>query len=166
MWVFASHVESWMFESQPWQTLVVKTGKNSAIYVSGVLGDDHYKRMSRVTEPLIFNGHQCRAKVKICSPSPAMLRSKYEWKILELDDKLPPKTQTKSHEPKSPSDVFWSIFVRCPSLLSLSSKTFHKYFFLSRTRWPNFNQTNHKAICCKGDSSLFYWRDTLFIMGT
>ena len=48
--------ESWLFESQPRQTLVVKTGsysstgKCSAIRVSvSGLGDDHYKRIPRVT---------------------------------------------------------------------------------------------------------------------
>ena len=53
---FAPQAEGWMFESQPRQTLVVKTGsdstaKRSAIRVSvtGVLGDDHYKRTPRVT---------------------------------------------------------------------------------------------------------------------
>ena len=53
---FASQAEGWMFESQPRQTLVVKTGsdsstvKRSAIGVSiMVLGDDHHKRMPRVT---------------------------------------------------------------------------------------------------------------------
>ena len=53
---FASNAEGWVFESQSRQTYVVKTGsdistvKRSAIGGSHwVLGDDHYKRMLRVT---------------------------------------------------------------------------------------------------------------------
>ena len=52
---FASQAEGWFFECQPQQTLVVKTGsdcsfaKRSAIEVSRVLGDIHYKRMPRFT---------------------------------------------------------------------------------------------------------------------
>ena len=34
-------------------------------------------------EPSLLNGHECRLKVKICSPSPAMLTSPNEWKNLE-----------------------------------------------------------------------------------
>ena len=29
----------------------------------------------------LLNGHNCRAKVKICSPSPVMMTSPYGWKI-------------------------------------------------------------------------------------
>ena len=53
----APQAEGWVFETQPQQTLVVKTGmsesftaKRSALSVSPrVLGDDHYSPMSRVT---------------------------------------------------------------------------------------------------------------------
>ena len=58
-WVraFAPQAEGWVFESQPRQTLVVKIGSDSStvkrsalgLCLSRVLGDDHYKRMSRVT---------------------------------------------------------------------------------------------------------------------
>ena len=39
-------------------------------------------------EPVLLNGHKCRAKIKICSPSAAMVTSPNEWKILEWDEKL------------------------------------------------------------------------------
>ena len=57
-WVraLAPQAEDWVFESQPGKTEVFKTGsvsstaKRSAIGVSVTgLGDDHYKRMPRVT---------------------------------------------------------------------------------------------------------------------
>ena len=54
----------WVIESQPRQTLVVKTGPlpnaRQQLGVSWVLGEDHYKRISRVTvgeyakEPLML----------------------------------------------------------------------------------------------------------------
>ena len=44
---FAPQAEGWVLESQPRQTYVVKTGFNSS--TSTLLGDDHYKQMSRVT---------------------------------------------------------------------------------------------------------------------
>ena len=57
-WVrtFAPQADGWVFESEPEQTEVFQTGsesstaKRSALGVSiKVLGEDHYKRMSRVT---------------------------------------------------------------------------------------------------------------------
>ena len=69
-WVraFAPQAEDWMFEFQPRQTQVVKTGsasstaKRSALGVSRVLGDDHNKQIPRVTkEPSLINGHKCQA---------------------------------------------------------------------------------------------------------
>ena len=45
---------------------------------SRVLGDDHKKRLARVTvglarcRTLLLNGHECGVLVKICSLSPAM----------------------------------------------------------------------------------------------
>ena len=54
--VLVQQAVGWVFESQSRHTLVVKTGsdsstaKQSAIDVSRVPGDDHYKRMSLVTE--------------------------------------------------------------------------------------------------------------------
>ena len=57
-WVraFTPQAEDWVFESQPRRTHVVKTGSDSstdersALGVSvTVLGDDHYKRIPRVT---------------------------------------------------------------------------------------------------------------------
>ena len=41
-------------------------------------------------EPSLLNAHKCRVLVKICSPSPLMVTSPNEWKILEWDE----KTQT------------------------------------------------------------------------
>ena len=41
-----------------------------------------------VKELSLLNGHECRAQVKICSPSPAMVTSTYKCKILEWEDKL------------------------------------------------------------------------------
>ena len=53
---FTPQAKGWVFECQPRQTKVVETGsgsptaKRSAIGVSVTgLGDDHYKRMPRVT---------------------------------------------------------------------------------------------------------------------
>ena len=46
-------------------------------------------------EPSLFNGHECRAKVKIYSPSPAKVTSPYEWKILEWDENPQTNKQTK-----------------------------------------------------------------------
>ena len=53
---FVLHAEGWVFESQPRQTLVVKTGMTvplpnarQQVWVSRVLGDDHYKLVSHVT---------------------------------------------------------------------------------------------------------------------
>ena len=54
--VFTLQVEGWVFESQPWQTSVIKTGSDSSkcsaigASVTQVLGDDHYKQMPHVTE--------------------------------------------------------------------------------------------------------------------
>ena len=47
-----------------------------------------------VREPSLLNGHECRTQVKICSPSPAMVTSPYEKKILEWDEKLQTNKQT------------------------------------------------------------------------
>ena len=64
-----------------------KTGSDSstAKRVSSVLGDDHCKRMPRVTvgvacakEHSLLNGHECLAWVKICSPSPTKMLNPYK----------------------------------------------------------------------------------------
>ena len=39
-----------------------------------------------VKEPSLLNGHECRAWVKICSPS--LVTSPYEWNIIEWYEKL------------------------------------------------------------------------------
>ena len=44
------------------------------------------QKLWHVKEPSLHNGHECWAWVKICSPSPAMVTSPYEWKILQWDD--------------------------------------------------------------------------------
>ena len=58
MWVraLASQAEDWVFESQPRQALVVKTGSDSSTSKRSALnvsvtghGDDQYKGMPRVT---------------------------------------------------------------------------------------------------------------------
>ena len=38
-------------------------------------------------EPSLLNAYECRAQVIIIIPSPLMVTSPYEWKILEWDDK-------------------------------------------------------------------------------
>ena len=84
-WVgaLALEAEGWVFESRPRQTKVVKTGsdiftaKRLAICES-VTGPS----MPRVTVGVtLLYGHECWAKVKICSPSPVMVTSPYEWKF-------------------------------------------------------------------------------------
>ena len=58
---------------------------------TGVLENDYYKRLRRVTEgvtrlkPSSLNGHECRVLVKICNTWPVMVTSPYEWKILKWD---------------------------------------------------------------------------------
>ena len=72
--------------------------------VSRVLGNDHYKRITRVTvgvavkEASLLNGHDRRAQVKIWSPSPAMLMSPYEWKIFRWDENPQTNKQKLSNE--------------------------------------------------------------------
>ena len=44
------------------------------------------QKVSHVLELLLLNGHKCGAKVKTCKPSPSMVTSPYEWKILEWDE--------------------------------------------------------------------------------
>ena len=48
-------------------------------------------------EPSMLYGHGCRAYVNICSHSPAMLTSPYEWTILKWDDKLHTNKQKYIH---------------------------------------------------------------------
>ena len=43
-------------------------------------------------EPLLLNGHECPACINICSPSPAMVTSPYEWKILEWNEQTSKQT--------------------------------------------------------------------------
>ena len=50
--------------------------------------------MWHAKEPSLLNGHECRAKVNICSPSPVLMPSPYEWKILEWDEKTQTNEQT------------------------------------------------------------------------
>ena len=54
--VFTSQAEGWVFESQPWQTLVVKQvviarllNARQQVWVSRVPWDDHYKRWNPVS---------------------------------------------------------------------------------------------------------------------
>ena len=54
--------------------------------------------MWQAKEPSLLNGHECRAWVKICSPSPAMVTSQYEWKILECDEKPQWNIQTNTNK--------------------------------------------------------------------
>ena len=62
---------------------VVKTGSDSSTAKSSAIGvsvTDHYKRMPHVTvgETPLLNSHECRALVKMCSPSPVMVTSPYD----------------------------------------------------------------------------------------
>ena len=51
--------------------------------------------MWHAQEPSMMNGHEFQAQVKNYIPSPAIVMSPYEWKILELDEKPQPnKTKT------------------------------------------------------------------------
>ena len=56
--------------------------------------------MWHTKEPSLLNGHECRALVKICSSSPVMVTSLYEWKMLERDDKPQTNKQTLSRMTK------------------------------------------------------------------
>ena len=66
-----------------------------------ILGDDHIngcpvsKKVWHSKEPSLLNGHECQAWVKICSPSPVMVKSAYERKILERIEKPQTKNPTK-----------------------------------------------------------------------
>ena len=51
------------------------------LWVSLVLGDDHYEKIWHAKEPSLLTGNEWRATVKICSLSPAMATSPYEWKL-------------------------------------------------------------------------------------
>ena len=51
-------------------------------------------------EPLLLNGHKSREWVKICNPSPAMVTSPYEWKILQRDEK--PQTNKQTNKNTTP----------------------------------------------------------------
>ena len=92
----------WKFvclNSQPRQTYLVKTGSDSSTAKCSAIGvsvkgpwrwplwiDAPCHRCGTLKNPLL-NGHECREHVKICSPSPAIVTSPYEWKILECDEK-------------------------------------------------------------------------------
>ena len=51
-----------------------------------------------VKEPSLLNGHECRAKLKIFRPSPAMVTSPNEWKKFEWDEKLQIKKTKKTNK--------------------------------------------------------------------
>ena len=55
------------------------TNARHKVLLLRVLGDNHYKRISQymwhAKEPSLLYGHKCRALVKICSPSSAMVTS-------------------------------------------------------------------------------------------
>ena len=59
------------------------------VRVSRVLGDYHVciYTIVHAKELLLLNGHECRAKVQICSPSTVMVTSPHERKILEWNEK-------------------------------------------------------------------------------
>ena len=65
------------------------------MWVSRVLGDNHYKRMSRVTSSLLYV-HVCRAEVKICSFPSVLLTSPNKWKILSSGTKPPKQTNRQT----------------------------------------------------------------------
>ena len=68
----ASHSEGWVFKTQMRETQMTAAMlyPRQLVWVSRVLGDDHYKQIN-----------------KTCSPSPLMVTSFYEWKMLEWDKK-------------------------------------------------------------------------------
>ena len=74
------------------------TNARHKVLLLRVLGDNHYKRISQymwhAKEPSLLYGHKCRALVKICSPSSAMVTSPNEWKILKWDENLQRNKQT------------------------------------------------------------------------
>ena len=49
----------------------------------------------RAKEPSLFKGYECRAYVKICSPSPVIVTSPYDWIIIEWDNKHTTKQTNK-----------------------------------------------------------------------
>ena len=62
--------------------------------------------MWHAKESSLLNGHECRAYVKICSPSPAMVLSPYEWEIVEWDNKPLTKKQTNRETNKQILNLF------------------------------------------------------------
>ena len=78
------------FRPRSWKQLVTGPLPNVRqwVWVSRVLGNDHYKRMPHAAvgvAPYRTITVQYKAKVK-SSPSPVMVTSPYEWNILEWDD--------------------------------------------------------------------------------
>ena len=62
--------------------------------------------MWRAKEPSLFKGYECRAYVKICSPSPVMVTSTYDCIIIEWDNK---------HTTKQ-TNTYWLIIIKCVNL--------------------------------------------------
>ena len=73
---FAPQAESWAFESQPWQTLVVKTGSDSSTVKQSAIGVSvtgprrwpletdapcHSRQVWLAKEPSLLKAHECRA---------------------------------------------------------------------------------------------------------
>ena len=52
-----------------------------------------------------------RASVKICSPSPVMVTSPYEWKILERDENLETNNQNKQKKSYTFKNEFQNFYI-------------------------------------------------------
>ena len=113
-WVraLALQAEGWAFESEPRQTLVVKTdsdlsaAKRSAIGVSFTgprrwplyTDDSRHSRRGTLKNPHCSMAMSAEHRAKICSPSPVMVTFPYEWKMLEWDDKFQTNKHTKINQ--------------------------------------------------------------------
>ena len=69
-------------ERSPCKLKVVKTGSDCHGFAEmNIINGRPAKRHS------LFNGHECRAQIEIYSPSSVIVRSPYEWKILDWEEK-------------------------------------------------------------------------------
>ena len=85
--------------------------------------------MWRAKEISLLNYHECRAYVKIYSPSPTMVTSPYGWKILEWDEKSQnkPKTQNKTKQ-YSPGPLGYTYCFQNSTVKWIYDNTEHGYW--------------------------------------